>query len=69
MKNIVLIGMPGSGKTTVGEALSRLTGREAVDLDQMIAAEKRSVTHFLKEAAANAPRPAPNKKTKEQPQR
>lgn len=28
--------MPGSGKTTVGEALSRLTGREAVDLDQMI---------------------------------
>ena len=38
-------------------------------LDQMIAAEKRSVTHFLKEAAANASRPAPNKKTKEQPQR
>ena len=38
-------------------------------LDQMIAAEKRSVTHFLKEAAANAPRPAPNKKTKEHPQR
>ena len=31
-------------------------------LDQMIAAEKRSVTHFLKEAAANTPRPAPNKK-------
>ena len=31
--------------------------------------EKRSVTHFLKEAAANAPRPATNKKTKEQPQR
>ena len=39
MENIVLIGMPGSGKTTVGEALSRLTGREAVDLDQMIAAD------------------------------
>lgn len=38
-------------------------------LDKMIAAEKRSVTHFLKEAAANAPRPAPNKKKKEQPQR
>ena len=35
MRNIILIGMPGSGKTTVGEALSRLTGREAVDLDQM----------------------------------
>ena len=36
MTNLVLIGMPGSGKTTVGEALSRLTGREAIDLDQMI---------------------------------
>ena len=38
-------------------------------LDKMIAAEKRSVTHFLKETAANAPRPAPNKKAKELPQR
>ena len=38
-------------------------------LDQMIAAEKRSVTHFLKETAANAPRPALNKKAKEPPQR
>ena len=36
MTNLILIGMPGSGKTTVGEALSHLTGREAVDLDQMI---------------------------------
>ena len=26
MTNLILIGMPGSGKTTVGEALSRLTG-------------------------------------------
>lgn len=36
--NIVLIGMPGSGKTTVGQALAQLTGREAVDVDQRIAA-------------------------------
>ena len=33
---LLVVGEPGSGKTTVGEALSRLTGREAVDLDQMI---------------------------------
>ena len=36
MENIVLIGMPGSGKTTVGQALAELTGREAIDIDQRI---------------------------------
>ena len=34
--NMVLIGMPGCGKTTVGQALASLTGREAVDIDQRI---------------------------------
>ena len=36
MENMVLIGMPGSGKTTVGQALAALTGREAIDLDQCV---------------------------------
>lgn len=36
MTNLVLIGMPGCGKTTVGAALAALTGREAVDIDQRI---------------------------------
>ena len=35
-ENIVLVGMPGSGKTTIGAALSAITGREAVDLDAEI---------------------------------
>lgn len=35
-ENIVLIGMPGSGKTTIGAALSELTGRELIDLDKKI---------------------------------
>ena len=35
-QNIVLIGMPGSGKTTIGAALSRLTGRVAIDLDEEV---------------------------------
>ena len=34
--NIVLIGMPGCGKSTVGQALESLTGREAIDIDQRI---------------------------------
>ncbi len=37
MQNIVLIGMPGSGKSTVGAALGGLSGRRAVDLDEQIA--------------------------------
>lgn len=31
--NIVLVGMPGSGKTTVGRELERLSGKPFVDLD------------------------------------
>ena len=34
--NIVLVGMPGSGKTTVGRALARLSGKPFVDLDEEI---------------------------------
>lgn len=32
-KNIILCGFMGSGKSTVGKALSKLTGREYVDMD------------------------------------
>ncbi|MCL1991076.1 MAG: shikimate kinase [Defluviitaleaceae bacterium] len=39
-QNIILIGMPGSGKTTVGLALAELTGRKVVDTDHEI--EKRT---------------------------
>ncbi len=33
MTNIVLVGMPGCGKTTVGQALAKLSGKPFVDLD------------------------------------
>jgi shikimate dehydrogenase len=35
--NIVLIGMRGSGKTTVGRILARKLGRELVEMDELIA--------------------------------
>ena len=36
MKNIVLIGMPGSGKTTLGRYLAEMLGREFIDADPEI---------------------------------
>lgn len=38
--NIVLIGFMGSGKTTVGQALSEKCGREFLDTDALIEAEE-----------------------------
>jgi monofunctional chorismate mutase len=34
--NIILIGMPGSGKTTVGRILSEKTGRQLIETDDII---------------------------------
>ena len=38
MKNVVLIGMPGCGKSTIGKRIAALTGRPFVDLDAQIVA-------------------------------
>ena len=52
--NIVLLGMPSSGKTTLGKQLATDLGREFIDLDQLIEeAEARSIPEiFEKEGEA-----------------
>ena len=48
-ENIILIGMPGCGKTTVGKILSNLTGRAVIDTDEMIlSASGRSPSEIIK---------------------
>ena len=49
-KNIVLIGLPGCGKTTVGALLARAMQRTLVDTDEMIVKkEGRSIPEIFSE--------------------
>lgn len=46
--NIVLIGMPGSGKSTVGIILAKLTSRHFIDTDVLIqTSEQRSLQEIV----------------------
>ena len=46
--NIVLVGMPGAGKSTVGVILAKYTGRDFVDTDVLIQlAEGRALQEIL----------------------
>lgn len=49
-RRVYLIGMPGSGKSTVGVALAECLGREFVDLDEEIELEAgRSIPEIFRE--------------------
>ena len=59
MNNIVLIGMPGSGKSTIGIILAKRLGYDFVDTDNLISdrekttlqdiIDKKGVSEFFKD--------------------
>ena len=48
-ENIILIGMPGVGKTTVGKALGEEMGRTCVDVDHELAKEIGDISTYITE--------------------
>lgn len=53
-RNIVLIGMPSCGKTTVGKMLAQQTGMELIDTDELITGRVGSIADFIREKGETA---------------
>ena len=54
MDNIILIGMPGTGKSTVGVVLAKLLGYDFIDTDIVISnKEKRPLSQIIAEDGYN----------------
>ncbi len=47
MKNIALIGMMGSGKTSVGREIASLIGKEFVDTDEIFVSRYGNIARFF----------------------
>lgn len=55
MKNIVLVGMPSSGKTTIGKKLADCLNREFIDIDEQIEIKaKMKIPQIFKEGGESA---------------
>lgn len=54
MNNIVLIGMPGSGKSTVGVLLAKMLGMNFVDADLLIQKQEGMKLYEILEKKGNA---------------
>ena len=48
--NVVLIGMPGSGKSKLGKAISRELGREYIDTDKTIEEKYGSISEIFEKS-------------------
>ena len=48
-RNIVLTGMPGSGKSTVGRLIAEMTGRQFIDTDSIITERHGAITGIFAE--------------------
>lgn len=54
-QNIVLIGMPGAGKSTIGKKIAQSSEKEFFDTDQIITAEKgKTPAQIIEESGENA---------------
>lgn len=49
MENIILIGMPSSGKTTMGKMLAEKLNRKFFDIDKLIEEEGKTITEIFEE--------------------
>lgn len=55
LKNVVIIGMPGSGKTTLGAEVAHQLGRDFIDIDALIVRETgMSIEAFFKSQGEEA---------------
>lgn len=53
-ENIILIGMPGVGKSTVGKALSEALGRPWIDIDQELSKDIGDISSYIIEHGEEA---------------